>query len=204
MEQPVILCVENDERTRATIKKELSPLYKLLYFATNGEEALCFINELQPDIVYAGNDIPMMSGAQLIETINALGPSHIKTVINSPYSDEEGHIGIANLCLAGPLDCDKLIHTIGSLTGRIHQTPINCWEYNKCGKGPSAELPCSSALAVQYDGTNCGEAAGRYCWGMMENSCERCTLQDRFKGFSCEICEFHHLVQYEEGFCLLQ
>ena len=116
MEQPVILCVEDDERNRAVIKKNLSPKFKLLYFATTSDEALSFINQIHPDVVCAGGSVPSVGETQLLEAINALGPNHIKTVISSD-----------------PLTCEKLIHSIGASFIPPYDLLSNEWNYQEYG-----------------------------------------------------------------------
>ncbi len=201
MEQPVILCVEDDERTRAQIKKQLSSKFKLLYFSSTSDEALSFITEIRPDIVYAGRASDVDDASSLIDRIKSLVPCYTKTIINSEYSESVGHISDANLCMAGGLDCDKLCYAIETLTDRLHSYSVNCWDYQKCGNGPLSSLPCSAAVD---DGLNGGDAAGRFCWGIMSESCEKCSLASRYQDFECSICDFHQLVQYEEGYALVQ
>lgn len=80
----------------------------------------------------------------------------------------------------------------------------NCWEYTACGREPGGariqELgPCVTPTALEYDGVNGGESAGRVCWaiaGTMSGAEPACLLTRKLG--SCMQCGFYKLVTREE------
>ena len=100
---------------------------------------------------------------------------------------------------------------------------INCWQFKKCGHGPSGSGRCRAATHAASDGTNGGKNAGRICWTFEQAPCklndpsghgppktdrlpERlpllgrcvCALPEPALG-SCIACRFFHKVRREEG-----
>ena len=82
---------------------------------------------------------------------------------------------------------------------------LNCWEFTKCelepgGKKAESFTVCPAALASEYDGTNSGKNAGRYCWKVNGTLCEKNFRENRFAKFiHCINCDFFKLVQKQEG-----
>ncbi|OGS40355.1 MAG: hypothetical protein A2506_11735 [Elusimicrobia bacterium RIFOXYD12_FULL_66_9] len=81
----------------------------------------------------------------------------------------------------------------------------NCWEVKKCGRQPEgeniAELGvCPAALPTEYDGTNKGEHAGRFCWAIAGTLCGG-KAQGTFakKMMDCLACEFLKQVHADES-----
>ena len=72
---------------------------------------------------------------------------------------------------------------------------LNCWEYMKCGFGPSDNTvdkeECIAATAKSYDGINEGLNGGRICWKVAGTFCSS-QINGRFakKIFSCQECPF--------------
>lgn len=82
---------------------------------------------------------------------------------------------------------------------------INCWEFMKCGQGPSFDengntfALCPVATEILADGLNSGTNGGRICWIIAGkfNTPLRCS--PLYKVCSCATCEFHIKVKGEEG-----
>lgn len=77
---------------------------------------------------------------------------------------------------------------------------LNCWEFLKCGRElggiKEKELgTCPAATSVQYDGTNRGTAAGRFCWIIEGTLCPG-NVVSKFK--TCINCTFYKLVMDQE------
>lgn len=81
----------------------------------------------------------------------------------------------------------------------------NCWEYMKCGREPGGQNAkelsvCSASVDKDYDGTNNGKNAGRFCWAVAGTLCKgvvQGTFAAKFK--SCLICPFYQDVERQEG-----
>jgi hypothetical protein len=81
----------------------------------------------------------------------------------------------------------------------------NCWEFMKCGKGPSENgngksSSCPVATKTLADGLNEGTNGGRICWVIAEtydNGEVKCS--DLHRKDSCFQCEFRYKVTIEEG-----
>ena len=81
----------------------------------------------------------------------------------------------------------------------------NCWEVMKCGRSPGGENVerlgvCPAALPNQYDGTNKGKHAGRFCWAVTGTLCGGEVQGTYAKKFlDCLGCEFLKQVNEDEG-----
>lgn len=81
----------------------------------------------------------------------------------------------------------------------------NCWEVKECGReqgGENVEAlgTCPAALPNEYDYTNRGLYAGRFCWAVAGTFCGgqvQGTLAKKIK--NCLRCDFLKQVQKEEG-----
>ncbi|MFC1494030.1 two-CW domain-containing protein [Thermodesulfobacteriota bacterium] len=81
----------------------------------------------------------------------------------------------------------------------------NCWEVKKCGRQLGGENAakmgvCPAAEPSEYDGTNKGTGAGRFCWAIAGTYCDGKT-QGTFamKLLACINCKFLKQVNEEEG-----
>jgi len=78
---------------------------------------------------------------------------------------------------------------------------MNCWEFEKCGRGPGgsrvAELgTCSAATETACDGINGGKNAGRYCWRVAGTLCggkPQGTFAEKL--LNCIECDFYKQIQ---------
>ena len=81
----------------------------------------------------------------------------------------------------------------------------NCWESKRCGREPGGKHAaqfgiCPAALPSDFDGTNQGANAGRFCWAIAGTFCLG-KKQGTFakKLLSCLQCEFLKQVNEDEG-----
>lgn len=91
MEQTIkVLLVDDHELIILGVKKILSavPNIQLVGTASNGEETIDKIKNLQPDIVILDIDIPKISGIDLTEHIQKNFPN-TKVILHTSYVDEE-------------------------------------------------------------------------------------------------------------------
>ncbi len=82
---------------------------------------------------------------------------------------------------------------------------MNCWEFKLCerqlgGKNEKEFGVCPVALAIEFNKTNNGVNAGRYCWNVKDSFCEY-QAHGTFaqKNDICEQCDFMKIVKEEEG-----
>ena len=82
---------------------------------------------------------------------------------------------------------------------------LNCWEFMKCGKGPSGNdkgKPNSCPIATESfaNTLNGGINGGRICWIIAEACCNNeVKCSDFHRKASCFSCEFRYKVTMEEG-----
>lgn len=80
---------------------------------------------------------------------------------------------------------------------------LNCWEFNKCGRGLGGgnafQEVCPAATNVLFDGIHDGTNAGRACWAVSGTLCDG-EVQGAFeqKLKTCGSCEFYATVKKEE------
>jgi hypothetical protein len=81
----------------------------------------------------------------------------------------------------------------------------NCWEFMKCGKGPSENGnsksgSCPIATETSANDLNGGVNGGRICWIIAETCCNgEVKCSDLHRNSSCFSCEFRYKVTAEEG-----
>jgi len=79
---------------------------------------------------------------------------------------------------------------------------LNCWEFKNCGREKGGLMAgvlgeCAAATAMQFDGTNGGQAGGRVCW-MISNCGNRTIRAGQGTLNNCQQCEFYRRVLHEE------
>jgi len=89
-------------------------------------------------------------------------------------------------------------------TGTARRRRLNCWEFNRCGRGlnggrDSSRGVCPTATAKKADGVHGGRNGGRVCWAIAGTLCDgRVAGTYAAKIATCAACDFHRLVQQEE------
>ena len=76
---------------------------------------------------------------------------------------------------------------------------LNCWDYLKCDRGPTASEPCPVATDRPSDGVNSGTNGGRFCWAVAGSLAGKPELAPCARDTHCLDCEFFNLVKSEEG-----
>jgi len=78
-------------------------------------------------------------------------------------------------------------------------TPLNCWEFKDCGRGPGSEPVCPAVTETKADGVNRGVNGGRVCWTIAGTLCggrQQGTYAVKLE--TCLRCDFCQLVLREE------
>lgn len=81
----------------------------------------------------------------------------------------------------------------------------NCWEFNRCGRGPDAsgdsgQETCPAATEQRLAGVHGGKNSGRACWAVAGTFCGgRAQGTHAAKQELCEQCGFYRQVAQEEG-----
>ena len=116
---PLILVVEDNAPLRSFIIHSLSDTYQV-EGAGNGQEALDFINERQPDLILSDIMMPVMDGKKMCQIVKSqMETSHIPIILLTALGDKE-HIleGLeikADQYLVKPFDVHILKATIRTL-----------------------------------------------------------------------------------------
>lgn len=130
--KPTILIVEDNLETLNILKSLFDPLYKVAT-ATNGEEGLAKIRQVNPDIVLTDWIMPNMSGAELCSKIkNEIELCHISvvllTALNLPQQQMEGFIAGADDYISKPFNSKILLARCNNIIRskrRIYQKLAN-------------------------------------------------------------------------------
>lgn len=113
MRKYVILVVEDEPELRNYLKEALSPGFRRVYLANDGQEALEMTIRYLPDIVISDVMMPRMDGFELCKQIkNNIEISHIPVVLLTARTDTEssklGYKLGADVYLPKPFDLDFL------------------------------------------------------------------------------------------------
>jgi DNA-binding NarL/FixJ family response regulator len=113
-EARTILCIEHDREAAALIADALSDRGFEPIVAHDGQEGYVQILKLMPDLVVCDIDLPVMSGFEVLERMNALAPrlGHLPFVLVTALADRESELRARRLgaddYITKPIDFDVL------------------------------------------------------------------------------------------------
>jgi DNA-binding NarL/FixJ family response regulator len=109
-----ILCIEDDSSVAAMIAEELADRGFEVVVAHDGHEGFVAILKLMPDLVLCDVSLPVMSGFEVLERMNALAPrlGHIPYVFLTALTDRDSELRARRLgaddYVTKPIDFDML------------------------------------------------------------------------------------------------
>jgi DNA-binding NarL/FixJ family response regulator len=109
-----ILCIEDDGSVAAMIAEELADRGFEVVVAHDGHEGFVAILKLMPDLVLCDINLPVMSGFEVLERLNALAPrlGHIPFVFLTALTDRDSELRARRLgaddYVTKPIDFDML------------------------------------------------------------------------------------------------
>jgi DNA-binding NarL/FixJ family response regulator len=109
-----ILCIEDDSTVAAMIAEELFDRGFDVVVAHNGHEGFVAILKIMPDLVLCDINLPLMSGFEVLERLNALAPrlGRIPFVFLTALSDRDSELRARRLgaddYVSKPIDFDML------------------------------------------------------------------------------------------------
>ncbi len=93
--QPTVLLVDDEENVLAGLKRALRREPYAVIVATSGPEALQFMKETCVDVLVADEQMPVMSGSELLAIVRREHP-YIMRIILTGHADVEGAIRAIN------------------------------------------------------------------------------------------------------------
>jgi DNA-binding NarL/FixJ family response regulator len=109
-----ILCIDDDREIAVLIAEELSNRGFEVIVAHDGHEGFVAILKLMPDLVLCDISMPIMSGFEVLERLNALAPrlGHVPFVFLTALADRESELRARRLgaddYVTKPIDFDML------------------------------------------------------------------------------------------------
>jgi DNA-binding NarL/FixJ family response regulator len=109
-----ILCIDDDRAVAAMVAEELTNRGFDVIVAYDGHEGFVAILKLMPDLVLCDISMPIMSGFEVLERLNALAPrlGHIPFVFLTALADRESELRARRLgaddYVTKPIDFDML------------------------------------------------------------------------------------------------
>jgi DNA-binding NarL/FixJ family response regulator len=109
-----ILCIDDDRAVTALVAEELTARGFDVVVAYDGHEGFVAILKLMPDLVLCDISMPIMSGFEVLERLNALAPrlGHIPFVFLTALADRESELRARRLgaddYVTKPVDFDML------------------------------------------------------------------------------------------------
>lgn len=113
-----ILLIEDEPEVQAILSEELNAEGYRVELASNGQDGLERIEEIQPDLIICDRAMPVMSGYELLERIRSLYPQYkdIPFVFLTALGDARDKVAVVDLApfayLEKPIDFDLLHRTI--------------------------------------------------------------------------------------------
>jgi DNA-binding response OmpR family regulator len=115
-----ILCIEDDRETAALISEELTDRGFEAVVAHDGHEGFVAILKIAPDLVLCDIGLPIMTGFEVLERLNALAPrlQHIPFVFLTALADRDNELRARRLgaddYVTKPIDFDMLATIINA------------------------------------------------------------------------------------------
>jgi DNA-binding NarL/FixJ family response regulator len=109
-----ILCIENDRQSAELIADELADRGFEIALAHDGHEGFVAILKMMPDLVLCDIGLPIMTGFEVLERLNALAPrlGHIPFIVLTALADRDNELRARRLgaddYVTKPVDFDML------------------------------------------------------------------------------------------------
>jgi DNA-binding response OmpR family regulator len=109
-----ILCIEDDRETAALISEEMTERGFEAVVAHDGHEGFVAILKITPDLVLCDIGLPIMTGFEVLERLNALAPrlQHIPFVFLTALADRDNELRARRLgaddYVTKPIDFEML------------------------------------------------------------------------------------------------
>jgi DNA-binding NarL/FixJ family response regulator len=123
-----ILCIEDDDETAALIAEELIERGFEVVVAHGGREGLQALMKSPPDLVLCDIGMPVMTGFDVLESLNELGPRFGKipliflTALANRDDELKGRRLGADDYVTKPIDFDRLVAIIQSRLAGVART----------------------------------------------------------------------------------
>ncbi|MFA6761064.1 MAG: response regulator [Sulfuricurvum sp.] len=157
-----ILLAEDEADLRSEIAEYLKLLFKRVYLASDGIEALDIYKQKHPDVILTDINMPRMSGLELVGTIRESDKT-TKIVILSAHSDKDKLLNAIKLHLESylikPVKMDELkslllstVDEIKKTQKRIYVSDETYWDQKSgvlCYKGEEVVLKNKETLLLK-------------------------------------------------------
>jgi CheY-like chemotaxis protein len=121
--QKTILIIEDEDAIIQILREELSALGYRVAIASNGQDGLQKIQDVEPDLIICDRMMPGMSGSQMLERLRGIYPQYgeVPFIFLTALTDAQDKDQIAELkpfaYLEKPLDFNRLKATIQKALG---------------------------------------------------------------------------------------
>jgi DNA-binding NarL/FixJ family response regulator len=125
-----ILCIEDDREAAALIAEELTDRGFEVSVAHDGRDGFMTILRGMPDLVLCDISMPIMSGSEVLERLNALAPrlGHIPFVFLTALTDRDTELKARQLgaddYITKPIDFDMLVTIINARLAGVARTEV--------------------------------------------------------------------------------
>jgi DNA-binding NarL/FixJ family response regulator len=125
-----ILCIEDDQEAAALIAEELTDRGFEVSVAHDGRDGFMAILRGMPDLVLCDISMPIMSGSEVLERLNALAPrlGHIPFVFLTALTDRDTELKARQLgaddYITKPIDFDMLVTIINARLAGVARTEV--------------------------------------------------------------------------------
>jgi two-component system, OmpR family, response regulator VanR len=126
LKEKSVLFAEDVINAKTEISNLLKILFKTVYNAKNGEEALILYEEKAPDIIISNVIMPKMTGLNLVKKIR-MNDYETPVILLSNHEEKEYLLDATNLSVDGylikPIDLEKFTQSICRAMQRLYKTP---------------------------------------------------------------------------------
>lgn len=113
-----ILIIEDEKELRELLREELTSQGYRVEMATNGQEGLDRLQDLEPDLIICDRSMPVMTGFELLDRIRGAYPQYkaLPFIFLTALSDLRDKHSVSHLqptaYLEKPIDFEKLSQTV--------------------------------------------------------------------------------------------
>ena len=124
LKEKTVLFAEDDTITRTQMCEILEMLFRKVFIASDGEEALRLFEEEAPDIIISDIKMPKVDGLNFVRRVRQSN-YEVPIILLTSFTEQDILLNAANLSIDGylvkPVELEKLTFTVCKAIQRVHK-----------------------------------------------------------------------------------